>query len=213
MPKRLVFFHLMVLLLLPAAANAQNYLGLGLHLGAQHNVGRLSDYNRNFEVEPQNSYLIGIAFKASYRFLFLRTGVDTSFILSRGEVLENSDPSDPVERYRLSYTQVPCFIGLNFPVQDIGEFYMGGGIAYFLGSGTVTAASSVDIEATALGYGFISGIQILITPAVRLYMEWQYLDARSEAVANTVTGPQTWDNFYVDFSGHRMMLGLMYYVF
>lgn len=212
MHKRRLFPLIVLLLMWPVLAYPRQHIGLGLHLGAHHNVGRLSDYNGGFDLDPQNNYLIGFAFKANYRFLFLRTGVDTSFILNKGRVLENSDPNDPVQRYRITYTEIPCFIGLNFPVQDIGEFYMGGGIAYFIGNGTVTTSTSTDIDATALGFGFITGIQIYITSTVRLYMEWQYLDARSEPVANTVTAPQTWDNYYIDFSGHRLLAGIMYYV-
>ncbi len=211
-PKWLAVCCAVVVFLLPSAARAQQYLGVGFHVGAHYDVGNMSSYNPGFEVEPQISYILGVSFKANYDFLFLRTGVDIAFPLLGGDVLENSDPTDPIEKYSISYTGLPLFVGLNFPVFDIGEFYLGGGIAYFLATGTVThGGAEDDISASALGFGFIAGMQLHLTASTRLYMEWEYIDARSGAAMNTVTGPQAWDNLYIDFTGHRILLGIMYY--
>jgi opacity protein-like surface antigen len=211
-PRWLAACCAVIVFLFPSAVRAQQYLGVGFHIGAHHDVGNMSSYNSGFEVEPQTSYILGVAFKGNYDFLFLRAGVDIAFPLIEGDVIENYDATDPVEKYSISYTGLPLFVGVNFPVFDIGEFYLGGGIAYFLATGTVThGGTEDDISASALGFGFIAGMQLRLTASTRLYMEWEYIDARSGASMNTVTGPQTWDNLYIDFTGHRILLGIMYY--
>ncbi|MCU0844683.1 MAG: outer membrane beta-barrel protein [Spirochaetes bacterium] len=211
-PRLLTACCAIVVFLVPSSARAQQYLGVGFHVGAHHDVGNMSSYNSGFEIEPQTSCILGVSFKANLDFLFLRTGVDIAFPLTGGDVLENSDPTDPVEKYSISYTGLPLFLGINFPVFDIGEFYLGGGIAYFLATGTVThGGTEDDISASALGFGFIAGMQLRLTAATRLYMEWEYIDARSGATMNTSAAPATWDNLYIDFTGHRILLGIMYY--
>lgn len=199
-------------LLFQTHAAAQQYFGVGFHVGAHNDVGNMTSYNSSFEVEPQTSYILGVSFKANLGFLFLRTGVDIAFPLIEGDVLENGDPADPIEKYSISYTALPLFLGVNFPVFDIGEFYLGGGAAYFLATGTVTHGGAEDnISASALGFGFIVGMRLHLSAKFGLYMEWEYFDARSGASMNTVTAPQAWDNLYIDFSGHRILLGVMYY--
>jgi opacity protein-like surface antigen len=212
MIQRAITIGAVLVMCLASPAAAAQYFGVGFHAGGQYDVGMLASYNPSFQTDPQNSLLLGFALKANYSFLFLRAGIDTSFVINEGKVLENSDPNDPIEEYSISYTGIPLFVGLNFPVQDVGEFYLGGGGAYFLGRGTVKYPGKEDFEASALGYGFIAGIQLVLSPSFRLYIEWEYLDAKSEPVLNTVTAPQTWKNYYVDFTGHRFLLGLMYYV-
>ncbi len=214
MSRKLLAIAVILISCAASAARAEEYFGVGFHVGGQQDVGNLSSYNPGFQTEPQVSYILGFAFKANYKYLFLRTGIDTAFAINDGEVLENSDAAnDPVTKYRINYTGVPLFFGLNFPVQDTGHFYLGGGAAYFLGTGSVThGGTKEDIEAAAYGFGFIAGIQLNLTAAVRLYMEWEYLDARSGAVLNTNSN-ETWKNMYIDFTGHRILLGLMYYVF
>ena len=160
----------------------------------------MTSYNSQFEVEPQTSYIVGVSFKANLDFLFLRTGVDIAFPLIEGDVLENGDATDPIEKYSIGYTGLPLFVGVNVPVFDIGEFYLGGGIAYFLATGTVTHGGTEDtISATALGFGFIAGMQLHVSAKIRLYMEWEYIDARSGASMNTAAAPTAWDNLYIDF--------------
>ena len=209
---RLAAWCAALVLLFPSYAAAQRNLGVGFHVGAHHDVGNMTSYNSQFEVEPQTSYIVGVSFKANLDFLFLRTGVDIAFPLIEGDVLENGDATDPIEKYSIGYTGLPLFVGVNFPVFDIGEFYLGGGIAYFLATGTVTHGGTEDtISATALGFGFIAGMQLHVSAKIRLYMEWEYIDARSGASMNTAAAQTAWDNLYIDFSGHRILLGVMYY--
>jgi opacity protein-like surface antigen len=200
---------LAALLMLPATARAE-YFGVGIHVGAHHNVGNLDSYDPSMQIKPQTDILVGCAFKTNLKFFFIRAGIDTTFLFSKGEVLE-VDAADPVTEYRIQYSQIPCFAGLNFPVQDIGEFYMGGGIAYLLATGSINHGTKEDISASALGYGFLCGMQLNITSFIKLYMEWEYIDARSAPMMNTQTS-STWKNMYIDFSGHRMLIGAMYYL-
>ena len=76
---------------------------------------------------------------------------------------------------------------------------------------SVIVGVTVSILATALGFGFIAGMQLHVSAKIRLYMEWEYIDARSGASMNTAAAPTAWDNLYIDFSGHRILLGVMYY--
>jgi opacity protein-like surface antigen len=213
MAKRLFLYISAFLIITSGPLRAQDFFGLGLHVGYHHNVGEFSSYNPSFQMVPQNNMLVGLAIKASYRFIFLRTGCETSFMLHMGEVQENTDTNDTIETTRLRYTTIPGYIGLDFPIQDIGEFYMGCGVAWFLGNGTITVnGSQKDLNAQAFGFGFITGIQLNLVYSLRLYVEWEYLEARSKPTMNTQTAPQAWKNYSIDFTGHRFLLGIMYYV-
>ncbi len=214
-------FILLAMLLFASPLMAERNIGVGLHLGGQHNTGNIDSFYQYAQADPQNSMFVGISFKFSAPFAFLRTGVDNSFAINKGNVLEDqsisaSHTSEGLDTYQLSYTAIPVFAGLQFPLQDKGVFYLGGGIAYFLGTGEVKSAASgtaEDISATALAFGFISGMQLHLTRKISLYMEWEYLEGRSKPVAQTDTAPANdMENFYVDYTGHRLQLGLMYFV-
>ena len=200
-------FFLLILTVSPSFA--QDMLGLGVHLGVHHDVGNPSGQDPDLIYEPQNSLLLGFSFKINMHFLFLRTGFDTAFLVNKAKVHETSGS---IESSSYKYIVVPAFIGIRYPLRNIGEFYMGAGVAYFLGTGNVTplAGSREDVDATASGYGFITGIEFKFFPSIHLYMEWEYFDSRSEAELNTAG--ESWDNYHVDFSGHRILLGAMYYI-
>jgi len=195
---------------MPVTLLAQDFLGLGAHLGAHHDVGNMTNQNRSISQDPQNSLLVGFSFKANMYFLFFRTGCDASLTMNRGNVL---DGSDEIEYSSFSYLTLPAFAGLRFPLKEAGEFYMGAGIVYFIGQGEIMldgASSAEDVEAIALGYGLVTGIEFKLLQLLRLYMEWEYFDARSEPVMKTEGN--TYDDFHMDFSGHRILIGVMYYI-
>ncbi len=189
---------------------ADDILGIGVHLGGQHDVGKLSDQESGMQTDPQNNLLAGISLKANMSFVFLRTGIDTTFLLNKGKVYEDSSQ---IKTSKLEYTAIPGFLGLRFPVKDMGEFYMGGGAAYFLGSGQIVMADGTkeEINTTALGYGFITGIEFTLVSSMKIYMEWEYIDARSGAVMKTQT-TYGWKNLHIDYTGHRILFGVMYYL-
>ncbi|HOR94999.1 MAG TPA: hypothetical protein PLZ38_13585, partial [Spirochaetota bacterium] len=89
-------------------------------------------------------------------------------------------------------------------------------ISYFYGTGNVRLSdgSSKDIDATCLGTGFLAGIQLHITSSTSLYMEWMYVDAQSDPVITTTgtLNPNGYEDLFINYGGHRIMLGVMYYV-
>jgi opacity protein-like surface antigen len=209
MTKKLIFMMIILLLYGVGLAHARDHLGVGIHVGVQHDVGNISS-DPSIKVDPQNNSLVGFSLKFNMGSLFLRSGVDTTFLINQGDILENTAE---IEYYRIQYTAIPAFLGFTFPIQDIGEFYMGGGMAYFFGTGKIKSSVSgkEDIQASAYGFGVMAGIQLNVISSIKLYMEWEYLDGRSEPITKTQSS-YDWDNFYVDFTGHRIFLGIMYYL-
>lgn len=211
---------MLAMLLFASPLLADRNIGVGLHLGGHHNTGNIDSFYQGAQVDPQNSLFVGISFKFAAPFAFLRTGADTSFVLNKGNVLEDTSLSggsrEGLDTYELNYTMVPLFVGLQFPLQNRGVFYLGGGGAYFLGTGEIkseASGTSESITATALAFGFISGMQLHITDTISLYMEWEYLNGRSKPVTQTDTAATNdMENFYVDYTGHRLQLGMMYYI-
>ena len=194
---------------------AQRYAGIGIHLGAHHDVGDITTFYPDAKTDPQNSILFGIAVRLSVPYFFIRTGADTSFTLNKGKVLED-EAAVGVKSYNVKYAMIPFYAGLQFPLLDKGVFYLGGGISYFYGTGNVRLSdgSSKDIDATCLGTGFLAGIQLHITSSTSLYMEWMYVDAQSDPVITTTgtLNPNGYEDLFINYGGHRIMLGVMYYV-
>lgn len=189
--------------------SAEDILGIGIHLGGHYNVGNINSQQPDILVESQTNLLLGLSLKTNFYFLFVRTGVDGTFLLNKGRVLEGSDQ---IQNYKIQYMSVPGFIGLRFPLKDSGECYIGGGIAYLWSYGSVKVRGypSYDLNSSALGYGFLCGISLSFPVYVQLYLEWQYIDARTAAVIKTQSG-YDWKNFYIDFTGHRFFVGVIYY--
>ncbi len=52
------------------SAFAQRYFGVGIHVGAQHDVGDLTTFYPAAQTEPQNSAIFGVAIRLSVPFFF-----------------------------------------------------------------------------------------------------------------------------------------------
>jgi opacity protein-like surface antigen len=214
--KAIIYISLLIFLIgIHTSAFAQRYFGVGIHIGGQHDVGDLTTFYPTAQTEPQNSVIFGVAIRLSVPFFFIRTGGDASFTIDKGKVLEDQ-ATVGVNEYNVQYTMLPLYAGLQFPLGDRGAFYLGGGVSYFYGTGSVKLSdnSSQDINATAFGAGFLAGMQLHVTSSFSLYMEWIYVDARSKPVITT-TGtynPNNYKDLFIDYSGHRIMIGVMYYV-
>ena len=214
--KAIIYISLLIFLIgIHTSAFAQRYFGVGIHIGGQHDVGDLTTFYPTAQTEPQNSVIFGVAIRLSVPFFFIRTGGDASFTFDKGKVLEDQ-ATVGVNEYNVQYTMLPLYAGLQFPLGDRGAFYLGGGVSYFYGTGSVKLSdnSSQDINATAFGAGFLAGMQLHVTSSFSLYMEWIYVDARSKPVITT-TGTYNANNYkdlFIDYSGHRIMIGVMYYV-
>ena len=209
MIKRIIIFSAAIIICSAGFLRADDYLGLGAHLGFHHNVGNLDSQYAGIQIDPQNNYFLGFSFKTNFSFIFARFGVDTTFLFNRSETLESSGD---IATAKIHYTSMPLFAGFNYKVLDTGNFYMGPGFSYFVARGSVktAAGSSEDIDATGWGYGFITGIEYKLLLKINLYFEWEYLDGKSEPVLSS--GAAAWDDFYVDFTGHRFILGFRYYL-
>lgn len=199
-----------ILFMLASPLFSQDFIGLGMHAGLHNDVGNQSNQNRMMDYEAQNNVLVGFSFKVNMYFLFVRTGCDVSFVLNKAKV-ENS--SDELESMSLSYINVPAFAGFRFPLREMGELYMGMGISYHIGEMKYKLASASESDETlgfALGYGFVTGIEFKLFPFARIYMEWQYYESRSEATIKTEGA--SYNDYHIDFSGHRILIGAMYYI-
>ncbi|MDY6935770.1 MAG: outer membrane beta-barrel protein [Spirochaetota bacterium] len=211
MLKKVILYIFSFVLLFTSIGNAKDVFGIGIYMGAQHDVGNLNSYNPYIQIDPQNNLLLGFACKVNYLYFFGKTGVETTFLINRGEVEENSDE---IEYVKIDYTSIPIFAGMSFPILSSAEFYMGGGFAYFLGRGEIKSSSSFyedEIDTTAFGIGFILGISYIFPSSIRCYFEWKYLDGRSDQISQTQSS-YNWQNYYVDFTGHRIFIGIMYYL-
>ncbi len=190
---------------------AEDYVGIGAHLGLHHDVGNPDSYAPFIQIDPQNNYFIGFSFKTNIAFLFARFGADTTFLINRGEVLEDSNE---IAYSKIHYISLPFFMGYNYKLLDIGNFYMGPGLSYFMARGRITSSVSGlsdDINATGWGFGFIAGIEYKVSFSLDFYFEWEYLNGKSEPVLQSQS-THNWNNFYVDFSGHRFIFGIRYYL-
>ncbi len=210
MIKKIIVYTAAIIICFCSLLSAGDYIGIGAHIGYHHDVGNLESQNSRTQIDPQNNYFLGFSFKTNFSFLFARFGADTTFLINRGESLENS--SD-IAYAKVHYLSLPLFIGLNYRILDLGNFYMGPGASYFVARGTVSssaAGDAEDINATGWGYGFITGIEYGLSNKIDFYFEWVYLNGRSKTIIQT--GSTAWDDFYVDFTGHRFILGIRYYL-
>ena len=207
----IILFTIVINLLYQNIGKANELFGIGVYVGAQQDIGNLNSYYPNIQIDPQNNLLLGFSFKANLYCFFVKSWVDTTFFINRGEVQENSDE---MEYIKIHYASIPIFAGLTFPILYTSEFYMGGGAASFLGRGKIKCSSSNSVDefdTNTWGIGLLAGIGLDISLSVRCYIEWEYLDGRSEPVSQTQL-TYNWQNYYVDFTGHRIIIGIMYYL-
>lgn len=210
MIKRIALYLLVAIIFCPGIAAADDYIGVGIHPGIHHDVGNLDSYDSSIQNDPQNNYFLGISFKTNLSFVFARFGADTTFLINKGEVLENSNE---IKYSKIQYVALPLFLGYNFKVLDVGNFYMGPGLAYFIARGHISTSTglSEDINASGWGYGFIAGIEYKLSLKLDFYVEWQYFNGRSGPATRT-DSTNNWENFYVDFTGYRFLFGIRYYL-
>lgn len=215
MSKKLLFAFI-ALFLFCTTIFAQHYTGIGAHIGFQHDVNDITNYYPDIQTFPQNNLFFGISLRLSTPFFFLRTGADISYTINKGKVLNNQSIIG-IRSYSMKYSSIPVYAGLQYPVMDIGSFYLGGGLCYFIGTGSVKLSDSTskNINVTSPGIGFIAGIQIFATKSLSVYIEWIYSSAQTKPdIATTGTlNSNSYKDFYINFSGNRLALGVMYYVF
>jgi opacity protein-like surface antigen len=208
--KKIVLLPLLLLLFFRYSdINAGEYIGVGGHAGLQYDVGNLSG-QKGADFKGQHNVILGVTLKLDRDPLFFRTGADRTLLLAKGEVLNNSIGT--LESVNIQYTSIPLYAGLNFRIRDRGKFYIGFGIVYIMGSGEVkTTAEKVKINETDFGTGFLTGVQLRVGNNTRVFAEWEYISGRTKPVINT-SSTNTWKDFSVDYTGHRIYIGASYYI-
>ena len=201
-----IFYILIALLIADMSLHAESKVSAGISAGYQYDTGRLAERN-GINADVQQNVSIGAAFKFDMSFLFFRSGVEYSYPIEKGKVSDGS--AGALTETSLSFYEVPVFGGLNIPLRDYGSFYIGGGGAYIFGTGSVrTTSGNTGINEQLFGWGFLAGVESEIYSGASLFMELEYVAARTSPV---VSASGTYDDFYADYSGHRFRFGVLYH--
>jgi len=189
------------------AAYAEDKLSAGLTAGYQYDAGQLYDKS-GIQADVQQNISIGLILKLDMSRLFLRSGVEYSYPFSKGQIRNNS--AGDVLKTEIIFYEVPVYAGINLPLRDFGVFYLGGGGSYIFGTGKLkTASGDEKINEQLFGYGLIAGIEYEIYSDASFLFEWEYMAARSSPAASTGAG--AYDDYYIDYSGHRIRFGMTYH--
>ncbi len=208
--KKTVLISLLLILVFSySGINAGEYVGVGGHAGLQYDVGNLSG-QKGADFEGQHNVILGVTLKLDRDPVFFRTGADRTILFSKGKVLNNSIGT--LESVNIQYTSIPLYAGLNFRIRDRGKFFMGFGLVFIMGSGELeTTTEKVKIKENDFGTGFLTGVQLRAGNNIRIIAEWEYISGRTGPVINTST-TNTWKDFSVDYTGHRIYIGASYYI-
>lgn len=204
--KRIKYYIIFLLVLCCMPVFSAGTISGGFYLGYQYDVGNLSEKPVDYDL--QQNAAIGGLLRIDLGILFFRTGADFSYPLEKGRI-RNLTAGD-VSKTEAWFVEVPVYAGIDIPVRDYGMFYMGAGGSYIFGMGSVTAASKEEkINEQLFGWGFITGIESVINSDVSLFLEWEYMTVSSSPVAASGAGP--YDDYYIDYTGSRYRLGVMYH--
>jgi len=196
-----------ILIFITNSLYSEDRLSAGLTAGYQYDVGMLSE-KRSIQAQVQHNISAGVIFKLDMSRVFLRSGAEYSYPFDKG-VIVNGSAGDILET-ELKFIEVPVYGGINLPIRDFGVFYLGGGGSYIFGMGHVAAsAGNKDISEQLFGFGFLAGIESEIYSEASLIFEWEYMAARSAPVASTGAG--SYDDYSIDYSGHRIRFGVIYH--
>jgi opacity protein-like surface antigen len=208
--KKIILLPLLLLLVFDhSEMDAGEYVGIGGHAGLQYDVGNLGE-QKGADFEGQHNVILGVTLKLDRDPLFFRTGADRTILFAKGKVLNNSIGT--LESVNIQYTAIPMYAGLNFRIRDRGKFYIGFGLVFIIGSSELkTTAEKVKVNENDFATGFLTGVQLRVGNNIRVFAEWEYLSGRTGPVVNTST-TNTWKDFSVDYTGHRIYIGASYYV-
>jgi len=178
----------------------------GLYLGYQYDMGNLSE--KSVDAGLQQNVAAGALIRIDLGILFFRTGAEFSYPFEKGRI-RNSPPGD-ITGTDSWFIEVPVYAGLGMPVRDYGMFYMGAGGSYIFGMGSVSTTSKEEkINEQLFGWGFIAGIESFINSDLSLFLEWEYMTVSSSPLASSGAG--AYDDYYMDYTGNRYRLGVMYH--
>jgi len=196
-----------IILLFPCMISAGDKFSAGLTAGYQYDVGMLSDRS-GIQADVQQNVSAGLVLKLDMSRIFIRTGAEYSYPFEKGYIRDGS--AGNIELTEISFTEVPVYAGINLFIRDFGNFYMGGGGSYIFGTGKIkTTSGDVEINEQLFGYGLVAGLELDIYNNASFIFEWEYMAARSSPVASSGAG--TYDDFSIDYSGHRIRFGVVYH--
>lgn len=205
--KKIKYYIIPLLLLCGMPVFSAGTISGGLYLGYQYDAGNLSE--KPIDADIQHNIAAGALLRIDLGILFFRTGADFSYPAEKGRIVNGS--AGNITGTEVSFVEVPVYAGIDIPVRDYGLFYMGAGGSYIFGMGSVaTLSGSENINEQLFGWGFIAGIESVINSDVSLFFEWEYMTVSSSPVASS--GPAAYDNYYIDYTGSRLRLGVMYHL-
>lgn len=188
---------------------AKNNILMGVYSGIHYDVGNFSSIP-NIDINPQINLMLGANVKTDLGPVFFIFGVQYSFLAQNGKILDNS--FDELKETSIESLIIPSYSGLNFPINDIGKFFMGVGGAWVLGRGSIkTDAGNETYKSVLFAYGFITGIQLRVHKYIGILFEWEWLYAKSEALFD-IDSTRNWKNLSIDHTGHMFHLGLYFYI-
>lgn len=193
-----VFF----MLLSPLASEERISAGMtaGYHYDAGNFVSRQGVHRT-----VQQNISAGAVFKIDFNCIFFRSGLDISYPFVKGKY------GGDIGKTKVSYLEVPLYIGIVFPIRNYGSVYMGGGGSYLFGFGDIkTSTGNVKISEQLFGYGMITGLETEINSRVSFIMEWGYVVSKSSPVAASDSS-DPYNDYYVDFTGNRIRAGFLYH--
>jgi len=200
-------FCVIILIFIAGNLSAEDRFSAGLTAGYQYDAGMLSGRS-GVQGKVQHNISAGAVIKLDMSRVFLRTGFEYSYPFDKGVIADGT--AGDVLGTEISFFEVPVYGGINLPIRDFGNFYIGGGGSYIFGTGHVkTSAGNADINEQLFGYGILAGIESEIYSDASLLFEWEYMAARSSPVASTGAG--TYDDYSIDYSGSRIRFGVIYH--
>ncbi|HPR50119.1 MAG TPA: outer membrane beta-barrel protein [Spirochaetota bacterium] len=204
-----IAFALLITVAAYAPCSAGDNIGLAAHMGLHYDVGNLSALP-GAQVSPQINIILGARVKTDIRFFFMQLGIEQTFLVSEGEIL--NDSYGELKKTSIQYLAFPLYGGLNFPVRDRGKFYIGAGGAWIIGTGYLKSTTArKNLREIIFSHGFITGMQIRLTKDFGLYLDLEMLFSDT-GPAIDIDPAHDWKNFSPDYSGSRFHCGVFYYV-
>ena len=194
------------LMIISSAAFADDLLSVGFYTGFQHDACRLSEIDG--DINTQNNVIIGADISLIYKNIFIKTGADTSFTITKGKV-QSTETS--LEKTDIKFSSVRFYTGLNIPVRLTGRIYTGIGAVFLMATGSIkTATGNHEISEFTYAPAFILGTEFSIAHGFSLFIDWEYAAGITSPTAQTSAG--SYKDYSIDCTGSRFHMGLCYYI-
>jgi hypothetical protein len=200
---KFLYAVIIIFLFIPPLSSEER-VSAGLTAGYHYDAGNFSSQS-GFDGTVQQNISAGAVVKIDFNYIFLRSGAEISYPFVKGDFGNN------VGKTTVSFVEAPLYAGINFFIRNYGSFYMGGGGSYIFGFGDITTSSGkVNINEQLFGYGMIAGLDLEIHSSTSFLLEWGYTVSKSSPVTPS-NQLDPYDDYSVDFSGHRIRAGFLYH--